>query len=199
MPLPRAVRGRVLRAACRVGILAALVGVGPARAQTYEIDPTLTDAGFTVTYLGVARERGRFDRVIGRIVLDPTRRSGTIDLAFDSASISTGWTLRDEFLRGERMFDVRRYPWLRFRSRHLDYGADGLTGVDGDVTLRGVTRPVRLTVRRLVCAFDPRDGREACDAEIVGRISRAEFGMTYAYPLVGDDVDFDILVTVRRD
>jgi polyisoprenoid-binding protein YceI len=171
----------------------------PAHAQTYEIDPVLTDAGFIVTYLGVAQARGRFDRVVGRIVLDPERRAGSIDLAFDSASISTGWSVRDAFLRSENMFDVRRYPWLRFRSRHLDYGADGLAGVDGDVTLRGVTRPVRLTVQHLWCAIDPRDGREGCGAQIRARISRAEFGMTYAYPLVGDDVDLDVVVRAHRD
>jgi len=80
------------------------------RAQTYRIEPGLTNAGFTVTYLGFSRQRGRFDRVAGRIVLDPAGQSGTVDFVLDSASINTGWNVRDDFLRGERMFDVARYP-----------------------------------------------------------------------------------------
>ncbi len=196
----RARAGRVvLRVIAAAALAAAIVAALPARAQTYRIEPGLTNAGFTVTYLGFSRQRGRFDRVAGRIVLDPAGQSGTVDFVLDSASINTGWNLRDDFLRGERMFDVARYPRFSFRSHHLVYGATGLSGVDGEVTLRGVTRPLRLDVRRVHCAIDPANGREGCAAEIIGRISRAAFGMTYAYPLVGDDVDLDIIVTALRD
>ncbi len=198
--VPRGARGCVLRGTALCALMAAtLAAASPALAQTYRVDPSLTTATFSVSYLGVAKQHGRFDRVSGRIVLDPAARSGSIDVLLDSASISTGWALRDDFLRGEHMVDVERYPWFRFRSRRLVYGDDGLVGVDGEVTLHGVTRPVRLYVRRLSCSRNAVRGHEGCGAQIVGRISRSAFGMDYAYPLVGDDVELDLAVTAIRD
>jgi polyisoprenoid-binding protein YceI len=110
--------------------------------------------------------------------------------------VSTGWSVRDDFIRGENMFDVARYPTLRFRSLRLAWDASALRAVEGEFTLRGVTRPLRLDVRELRCAPSPE--RERCHAEVVGRISRAAFGMEYGYPLIGDDVDFEFAVTAVR-
>jgi len=96
------------------------------------------------------------------------------------------------------MIDVERYPAIRFRSTRLSYAAAQLVAVDGEVTLRAVTQPVRLDVKRLRCAPAPPHGREECGAAIATRISRAAFGMTYAYPLVGDEIDLDFAVTASR-
>jgi polyisoprenoid-binding protein YceI len=66
------------------------------------------------------------------------------------------------------------------------------------LTLRGVTRPVRLDVTRVECAIRPGDGREACGALVTGRISRRAFGMDFAYPLIGDEVELQVEVTALR-
>jgi polyisoprenoid-binding protein YceI len=168
----------------------------PAPPPTYRVEGSLTRAGFAVTQLGFLTQTGTFERVWGKIVFDPVARTGSVDFILDGTSVSTGWDLRDDFIRGEKMFDVAHHPSLRFRSVRLAWDASALRAVEGEFTLRGVTRPVRLDVRELRCA--PAWERERCHAEVGGRISRAAFGMEYGYPLIGDDVDFDFAVTAVR-
>jgi polyisoprenoid-binding protein YceI len=166
--------------------------------QTYRVEPNRTSVGFTLTNFGVAKEHWRFDRAWGKIVLDPAGEGGTVDFILDSASINSGWKTRDKFLRGEEMFDAENFPSCRFRSRHLEYGASVLVGVDGDLTMRGVTLPMHLDVRRMRCDARPVDGAVGCRAEVVGRISRAAYGMSFGYPVIGDDVEIDLAVTAVR-
>ena len=187
---PLATLGAVLLAA-----LAAAVAASTS-APTYRVEGSLTRAAFAITQLGFLTQTGTFERVWGKIVFDPVARTGSVDFILDGASVSTGWNLRDDFIRGENMFDVARHPSLRFRSVRLAWDAAALRAVEGEFTLRGVTRPVRLDVRELRCA--PARERERCHAEVAGRISRAAFGMEYGYPLIGDDVDFDFEVTAVR-
>ncbi len=178
--------------------LAVAAACTEAAPEAFRVEPDLTATRFAVNELGIVRQRGRFQRTWGAIVLDPARAAGTVDFIIDATSVATGWGLRDAFLRGEYMFDVDQFPAIRFRSTHLSYAAGQLVAVDGDVTLRGVTRPVRLDVKRLRCSHVPARGREECAAEVATRISRRAFGMTYAYPFVGDDIDLDVAITAFR-
>jgi polyisoprenoid-binding protein YceI len=169
-----------------------------AAAQTYRIEPARTSAGFAVTQFGIARQTGQFGKASGTIELDPSGYGGSIDVSIDTASVDTGWLLRDEFLRGENMFDAVRYPVMRFRSTHLEYRGRQIVGAQGLVTLHGVTRPVHLEVARLVCGTDPADGREACGAIVTGHLMRSNFGMEFAFPMIGDDVELDFAIQAFR-
>ena len=191
-------RGRAawVRLALALGAVA-LAGAVVA-APTYRVEGNLTHAVFGVDHFGVFRFEGRFERVSGTIVLDPSTQKGSVEFILDATSVNTGWDTRDAFIRSDHMFDVARYPSLRFRSNHLVWEAGALRAVDGEFTLRDVTRPLRLEVRDLQCAGTPAPGHESCRALVVGRISRAEFGMTYAYPIVGDEVEFVFTVTATR-
>ncbi|TMG84062.1 MAG: YceI family protein [Betaproteobacteria bacterium] len=100
---------------------AALLALGFAAAAAaapvvYRIEPEFTYAEFAVSHIGLSRQRGHFGRTNGTIVLDPEQHSGSIDFVVDATSIDTGWNVRDEFLRGEAMFDAAHYPVIRFRS-----------------------------------------------------------------------------------
>jgi polyisoprenoid-binding protein YceI len=170
-----------------------------AKAQGYRIAADRTTAGFTVSHLGILRQEGQFHRVSGTILLDPARaRGGSIEVAIDLSSVDTGWKLRDDFIRGEDMFDVARYPVMQFRSTHLDYRGQQIVAADGNVTLHGMTKPMRLVVQRLECRTNSDDGRESCGAIVSGRLLRREFGMEYAYPFVGDVVTLDFAITAFR-
>ncbi len=187
-------------------LLACLVVLGnagiasiPSAAQTYRIDPQRSTAEFVVNHLGFIRERGRFDRPSGTIMVDPAGvAGGTIEVVIDLASVNTGWDLRDDFLRSAAMFDVARYPVMRFRSHHLEYRDRGVVAADGDITLHGVTRPLRLEVKGLVCSAHPVDRLEGCGAIVTGRVLRRDFGISFAYPLVGDDVDLEFAIVAPR-
>ena len=176
----------------------ALSGVARAEPATFHIDPAHTTAEFAVTYLGFAKQHGRFERTHGTVVLDPVRSAGSVDFVIDAVSVDTGWDLRDTYLRGEQMFDTARYPEVRFRSTRLVYDDALLVAIDGEITMHGVRRPIRLAVRHIDCQTDPAHGREDCAASVVGRLSRSAFGMDFAYPLIGDDVELVISVTANR-
>ena len=193
-----------MRPPLRNGVLLVLAGCLAASAAAradpgaFLVDSDLTRARFAVAYLGVATAHGRFGRTSGAIGVDAQQKVERIDLAIDTESVDMGWDLRDAFVRSEVMFDVQRFPRLRFRSTHVSYLGARLVGVEGDLTLRGVTRPVRLDVTHVECAIRPDDGSEACGATVTGRISRRAFGMDFAYPLIGDEVELQFEVTALR-
>src|SRR5207244_9651260 len=148
---------------------AALLALGFAAAAAaapvvYRIEPEFTYAEFAVSHIGLSRQRGHFGRTNGTIVLDPEQHSGSIDFVVDATSIDTGWNVRDEFLRGEAMFDAAHYPVVCFRSTQLVFDHEHLIGVVGELTLRDVTRPVALKVERLECGKEPDSGRDGCGA-----------------------------------
>jgi len=191
---------RPLRTGVLLALAAWLAASAGARADagTLLVDSGLTRARFAVEYLGMATAHGRFGRTSGTIGVDAQQKVERIDLTIDTESVDMGWDLRDTFVRSEVMFDVQRFPRLHFRSTHVSYEGARLVGVEGDLTVRGVTRPVRLDVARVECAIRPDDGWEACGATVTGRISRRAFGMDFAYPLIGDEVELEFEVTAFR-
>ena len=188
-----------MRIPCAVAMLAlaTFAGASDAESSTYRVVPEVTTVGFAVSQLGIATQGGRFERTSGTIVLDAGANAGSIDLVVDAASVNTGWNLRDAFLKSAAMFDAERYPAIRFRSTRLAFDGTRLVAVDGDLTLHGVTLPVRLDVTRVDCG-SPSAAMRGCDALVTGRVSRRAFGMSFAYPLIGDEVALDFAVTAVR-
>lgn len=184
-------------AAC-VALLAGLAAAGAgAQPVHYRLDPAPTRIEFSIVHLGVLRAHGQFTQAIGSIVYDAAAQAGRIELDVAGASISTGWTLRDAFIRGESMFNVERHPVVRFRSTHLVFAGGRLAEVEGEVTLRGVTRPVTLAVTHVDCAGE--GPRARCIAEADGSLRRRDFGMDFAWPLIGDDVALRFAIVAVRE
>lgn len=188
---------RLHRLAARIALVACLPAAAFAQPVHYRIDPVRTRIEFSVPHLGVLRAHGRFMQATGSVDYDAAAQDGRIDLDVAGASVATGWALRDAFIRGENMFDVDRYPVVRFRSTHLAFAAGRLAAVDGDLTLRGVTRPVTFTVTGLDCAGSGPGAR--CVAEVDGSLRRRDFGMDFAWPLIGDDVALRFAIVALRD
>lgn len=176
--------------------VAALAAGAMAQPVAYRIDPARTHVEFSVLHLGVLRADGRFTHADGHIVFDPQAQAGRIEFDVAGDSVVTGWSLRDAFIRGESMFDVERHPVVHFRSTHLAFAGGRLVRVDGLLTLRGVTRPVSLAVQRMECAPD---GGAGCAADVEGVIRRRDFGMDFAWPLIGDDVSLRFAIAAVRD
>lgn len=187
---------------CRaiVALCACVAGASPAAAdpETYRVEPQLSSLEFVVTHLGLIRQHGRFGRTEGTIVIDAEQHSGQIELSIDASTIDTGWELRDAWLRGEDMFDVGRFPLMRFRSTHLAFDQDRLVRVTGVLTLHGVTHPITLRIDRLQCANDGDTGRRGCEATATSSIRRSQFGLNYALGWVGDEVDLSFQVAAIR-
>ena len=96
------------------------------------------------------------------------------------------------------MLDAAHHPTIRFRSSQLFYVEGRLAKVGGTLTMRGVTRPVELTVTRFICRSDTGDGGETCDAAAQASLHRSEFGMDSYAPLIADEIRLDFVVVAHR-
>ena len=166
--------------------------------EVFQVDPELSSAEFAVSYFGFARQHGRFGRTEGTIVLDPEDHTGSVDLVVDATTIDTGWSLRDAWLRGEHMFDVARFPVVRFRATQLVFNQTRLIGVSGMLTVRDVTRPVVLKIEHMQCTPEADATHDGCGAGVASTIKRSDFGMTSALGLVGDEVALSFRVRAYR-
>ncbi|QDX81547.1 hypothetical protein B9N43_09985 [Denitratisoma sp. DHT3] len=164
----------------------------------YRIDPTHTFPSFAVSHLGFSHHRGRFDRSEGTIALDLAAGRGRIEVSIDAASINTGDPALEKVLREANFLDADRYPTIRFSGDRF-YFRDGIpSGVDGALTLRGVTRPLGLAINHFHCGLHPLTRKQTCGANAVTILRRSEFGMTHLVPLVGDEVRIEIQIEATR-
>jgi polyisoprenoid-binding protein YceI len=168
-------------------------------ADSYTIDPGHTHPSYEISHFGWSTQRGRFDRVTGKITLDRAAKSGTVDLSIDAASVSTGVPKLDEHLRSEDFFNVAKYPAMTFKSDQVTFSGDSPAAVNGEFTLLGVTKPVTLTIKAFHCAPNPFIKKEACGADAVATIKRSDFGMKTYLPGLSDEVRFLINVEAFKD
>lgn len=148
------------------------------RAGVYALDPSHSEVGFVARHLVVAKVRGRFSAFSGTIEIAEQPTDSSVEVEVDVASIDTRDATRDEHLRSADFFDVARYPSMTFRSTGVRPGEDGRWLVDGDLTIRGVTRPITLETTFEGAARDPWGGeRIAFSAR--AEVDREEWGLTW--------------------
>ena len=191
---------RNLAVATVVAILAGAVA-GPAPAQeTYVIDPVHSQPMFEVQHMSFSLQRGTFSKVTGKITLDRAARKGALDVTIDTSTVKTIDPRLDTHVRGEDFFNVAKYPSMTFKSSELRFDGDRVVGADGELTLLGITKPVKLKVANFVCGDHPFNKKPMCGAEVTATIKRSEWGMKYGVPkAVGDDVKITIPVEAYRE
>lgn len=168
---------------------------------TYEIDASHSHVGFKVRHLVVGKTRGRFAEVEATLTIAEEPLASSVEVRVPLASVDTRDAGRDEHLRGEDFFDVANHPTMTFRSTGVRVASSGGTSddylVDGELTVRGVTRPLTLEASFDGTATDPWGGeRVAFTAK--GSVDREAFGLTWNQKLetggvlVGKKVDIEI-------
>jgi len=177
---------------------AAIAGNAIAGPEVFRIDPEATRAEFAVDHFWVTTLHGRFGRANGTVVLDQEAHAGSIDFIIEAESVDTGWSVRDDFIRGEHMFDASRFPQMRFRATNLAFDRTELVGASGELTMHNVTRPVAVRVERMDCVPEGRGEADRCGVSVVSSIRRSDFGMTFGLPFVGDDIDLSFHLSARR-
>ncbi|VXC19991.1 YceI family protein [Aeromicrobium sp. 9AM] len=153
---------------------------------TWKLDPTHTEIGFTVRHL-MSKVRGKFDTFEGTIVSAEDLGASTVEVSVDLNSINTGTADRDAHLRSADFFEVDSYPSMTFKSTSIKQESDDEFVLTGDLTIKGVTKPVELEVEFLGEGSDPWGGTRV-GIEAKGEISRKEFGIDFNIPVQGDKV-----------
>jgi polyisoprenoid-binding protein YceI len=166
-----------------IAILAALAL--PAMARGWRVDPAHSTLTFTNSYQGV-EYAGRFRRFDAMIEYDPNDLAhAKFDVTIDITSLDTQNSERDQTALGTDFFDTAKFPKAHFVTRAFRQGADGKVVADGMLTLRGVSKPVVLTV-----SFKPNGGEATLD--VTAQVKRLDFGIgtgQWADPsMIGDGV-----------
>jgi polyisoprenoid-binding protein YceI len=144
---------------------------------TWLIDAGHTEVGFTGRHFGLTKIRGRFTSVEGAVVIGEDPARSHVTAAVDLRTVSSGSEARDEHLRSADFFDVERHPTATFKSTGLTV-AGPTARLLGELTLKGITRPLTLDVDYLGHAADPWGGERAVFSAS-GRINREDWGLTW--------------------
>ena len=145
---------------------------------TFALDPAHTRVGFVVRHLMINKVRGGFGQVAGEVAIAENPLESSVHATIQAASIDTGVADRDTHLRSADFLDVETYPTLEFRSTGVSARSGNEFVVDGDLTVRGTTRPVQLKLEFEGVARSPW-GQEVVGFTATTEIDREEFGLTW--------------------
>ena len=155
-------------------------------AGTWDIDPVHSDISFTVRHMMVSKVRGRFAEFSGEIVTGADITASAVNATIDAASIDTGNEQRNGHIRSADFFEVETHPTWTYRSTGVRTDGTDLV-VDGELTIKGVTRQVPLTLE--VNGFGPDAfGGTRAGFSASATINRSDFGVDIAMPLDGGGV-----------
>ncbi|MFW9246232.1 YceI family protein [Corynebacterium striatum] len=151
-------------------------------AGTYVLDPTHTTIGFIARHAMVTKTRGKFEDFEGTITVAENIADSKADVTIKSASINTGNDDRDGHVKGDDFFAVEKYPELTFTATSFNVDEAGNGTVTGDLTIKGVTKPVTLDVETEGLAEDP-FGNNRFGFEATTKINRLDYGIDFNAPL----------------
>lgn len=183
---------------------AALVVPSISQAADWTIDPAHSAAQFAVDHLMISSVRGQFTNIEGTVSYDPAKPEAIqIQATIDAASIDTRVKDRDDHLRSADFFDVENHPKLTFQSKSARKKGKGLE-LKGDLTLRGVTKPVTFTVTGLDKQITDPWGNLRVGGKATTKIDRKDFGISWNQALdkgglmIGEEVELVIDVELVR-
>ncbi len=159
--------------------------------ETYVIDSSRTSSQFSYRYLGLSSQTNRFEKVHGTVVFDRDNQSGSAEVTIDATSVHTGQAMLDAQMKAADFFDVANYPVITFKSGQMSLDGEQ-SSLPGELTIKGVTRPVTLAVTHFQCVQDPGYAVESCGANATVTIKRSDFNMgKYAF-LVSNDITLNL-------
>lgn len=168
-------------------LLVAFLYAGPAIAAPYVFDTRRAEVRFAYS-LPLSTGQGRFTGVTGTAdVNDAMPEKGSVDVVIDTRTLRASDSLSEGELRGSDFFSVSKYPQMHFKSRSIRGKSSSSYELIGDMTVKGITRPIVLHVD-----LQPPDATGARQMRATTRIRRSDFNMTAYGFLVGDTVQIDI-------
>jgi polyisoprenoid-binding protein YceI len=175
-----------------LALTAAVAAPAFAAPETYALDTNHTYPRFSYSHLGFSTQLSRFDKVTGKVVFDKEAKTGSVDIAIDTKSVSTGSALFDKHIQAEDFLDTAKFPTASFKSTKVIFDGDKPASIEGDLTLKGVTKKVTLTVTRFLAMPHPMQKKDAIGADAHTIVKRTDFNMGKYAPNVSDEVRIDI-------
>jgi polyisoprenoid-binding protein YceI len=176
-----------------IAVLAA-AAASSAFATTYNIDPSHTYPSFEADHKGLSVLRGKFNKTSGTIELDRAKKSGSMEVTIDATSLDFGHDKLNAHANSPDIFDTAKYPTAVYKGKSFTFQGDTPVGVEGELTLHGVTKPLALKINKFKCVMNEQMKREVCGADAYAEFKRSDFGINYALPAFAPEVVLRIQV-----
>jgi len=177
--------------------LLAIAGAASAAPVTYNIDPTHTFPAFEADHMGgMSLWRGKFKTTTGKVVLDVAAKSGEVDVTVQTASIDFGNEKLNQEAASDMMFDSAKYPTATFKGKISKWNGNAPAEVDGQFTLHGVTKPLKIAINSFLCKPSPMTRKETCGADASATFSRDAFGVDYGKSF-GFKMETKLLISIE--
>ena len=167
--------------------------------ETYVMDANHTFAKFEYSHMGYSLQQSRFDKTSGKFTIDRAAKTGSVDVTIDTKSVNTGSEMFNGHLKGDDFFAVDKFPTATFKSTSVKFDGDKPASIDGNLTIKGVTKPVTLTMTGFMCMPHPMMKKDACGGNATAKIKRSDFGLSKYVPNVGDEVTLTISVEAIKE
>lgn len=175
-----------------LALLAAAALPALAAPETYTIDSGHTFPRFSYSHFGMSTQLSRFNKTTGTVVLDKAAKTGSVEVLIDMKSVDTGFTVFNGHIQGEDFLDTAKYPTAVFKSTKVVFDGDKPSAIEGNLTIKDVTKPVTLKVTNYVNMAHPMLKKDAIGADATAVIKRTEFNAGKYAPSVGDDVTITV-------
>lgn len=184
----------IARLAAAVALATAAAAPALAAPETFQIDNSHTYPRFSYSHFGLSTQLSRFNKTSGTLVLDRAAKTGSVDVTIDTRSVDTGFATFNEHIQGEDFLDTAKFPTATFKSTKVVFEGDKPVAIEGNLTIKGVTKPVTLKVERFTTMQHPMLKKDAIGADASTVIKRSDFGAGKYAPNVGDEVTITLAV-----
>ena len=180
-------------------LLATTSAAAVAAPETYQVDGTHTFPRFSYNHHGLSIQTSQFNITTGTVTLDKEARTGAVDITIDTRAIDTGSAVFNEHIQAEDFLDTAKYPTATFKSTRVVFQGDQPRAIEGDLTIKGITKPVTLQVTHFATMTHPMLKKDAIGANASTVIKRSEFNAGKYAPYVGDEVTITVAIEAVKE
>ena len=179
--------------------VALVVFAVPAAAEVivYNVEPVHSQPQWEARHIGMSTQRGSFGKMTGKVMLDTAAKTGSVDVTIDATSAKTFDPRLDQIVKGERFFNVEKYPTMTFKSNKFTFDGDKVVEVEGDLTMVGVTKPVTFKVANFVCGEQPFNKKPMCGADATATIKRSDWGITDGLKMSNPSDEIKLVIPIE--
>lgn len=182
----------------RKTVAAAMIGLMTSAASaipvTYNIDSSHTYPRFSFSHYGYTTQAATFNKTTGKVVFDAAAKRGSVEIVVDMKSVNTGHNHFNEHIQSDDLLDTNKYPQATFKSTKVLFDGDKPQLIEGMLTIKGIAKPVTLTVTNFQASSHPMMKKPVLGANAFTVIKRSDFNAGKYTPHVGDELRIDIAI-----
>ncbi len=170
-----------------------------AASESFTVDGVHSTLIFKAKHLGVSNFYGRFNAISGTLTFDDAdSKKSAVAIEVKTETVDTGNEKRDQHLKSPDFLSAKEFPTISFKSKEIKKSGDGVFEIEGDFTLHGVTKAIKVKAERTGSGKNPRSGKALSGFETTFTFKRSDFGMKGMIPMIGDEVQITISVEAEQ-